>query len=34
MRAYNSDITVEEFMGRYAKPYDPATDNYFREPFA
>jgi hypothetical protein len=34
MRAYNSDITVEEFMVRYAKPYDPATDNYFREPFA
>ena len=34
MRAYNSDITVEEFIARHARPYDPATDNYFREPFA
>ena len=34
MRAYNSDITVEEFIARHAKPYNPATDNYFREPFA
>ncbi|MBI4331095.1 MAG: hypothetical protein HY673_07440 [Chloroflexi bacterium] len=34
MRAYNSDITVEEFIAKHATPYDPATDNYFREPFA
>jgi hypothetical protein len=34
MKAYNSDIMVEEFIPRYAKPYDPTTDNYFREPFA
>jgi DNA modification methylase len=34
MRAYNSDITVETFIARHAKPYDPAADNYFREPFA
>src|SRR6266568_3878928 len=34
MRVYHSDITVEEFIARHAKPYDPATDNYFREPFA
>jgi predicted RNA-binding Zn-ribbon protein involved in translation (DUF1610 family) len=34
MKAYNSDITVEEFIARHAKPYDAATDNYFREPFA
>lgn len=34
MKAYNSDITVEEFIARHGKPYDPATDNYFREPFA
>ena len=34
MRAYHSEITVEEFIARHAKPYDPATDNYFREPFA
>jgi predicted RNA-binding Zn-ribbon protein involved in translation (DUF1610 family) len=34
MKAYNSDITIEEFIARYARPYDAATDNYFREPFA
>src|SRR2546426_1726214 len=34
MKAYNSDITVEEFIAQHATPYDPATDNYFREPFA
>lgn len=34
MKANNSDITVEEFIARHVKPYDPATDNYFREPFA
>jgi len=34
MKAYNSDITVEKFIARHAKPYDPAMDNYFREPFA
>jgi DNA modification methylase len=34
MKAYNSDITIEEFIAKHAKPYDPATDNYFREPFA
>jgi len=34
MKAYNSDITVEEFIARHARPYDPATDNYFQEPFA
>jgi hypothetical protein len=34
MKAYNSDITIEEFIARHAKPYDAATDNYFREPFA
>ena len=34
MRAYHSGITVEEFITRHAKPYDLATDNYFREPFA
>jgi predicted RNA-binding Zn-ribbon protein involved in translation (DUF1610 family) len=34
MRAYNSDITIKEFIARHAKPYDAATDNYFREPFA
>jgi len=34
MRAYNSDITIEEFIARHAKPYDATTDNYFREPFA
>ena len=34
MQAYNSDITIEAFIARHAKPYDPATDNYFREPFA
>lgn len=34
MKAYNSDITVEEFIAQHATPYDEATDNYFREPFA
>ena len=34
MKAYNSDITVEEFIARHTKPCDPVTDNYFREPFA
>jgi DNA modification methylase len=34
MKAYNSDITIEEFVARHATPYDPETDNYFREPFA
>jgi len=34
MRAYNSDITIEEFIARHAKPYDATTDNYFHEPFA
>ncbi len=34
MKAYNSDITIEEFIARHATPYDPETDNYFREPFA
>lgn len=34
MRAYNSDTTIEEFLARHARPYDPATDNYHREPFA
>jgi len=34
MKAYNIDITIEEFIARYAEPYDPNTDNYFREPFA
>ncbi|MGH8069732.1 MAG: DNA methyltransferase [Candidatus Entotheonellia bacterium] len=34
MKVYNSDITIEEFIARHAKPYDAATDNYFREPFA
>jgi len=34
MRVYNSDITVEEFITRPAKFYDPVMDNYFREPFA
>lgn len=33
MKVYSSDITVEEFIARHAKPYDPAADNYFREPF-
>jgi hypothetical protein len=34
MKAYNSDITVEEFIAQHATPYDEVTDNYFREPFA
>jgi DNA modification methylase len=34
MRAYNSDITIEEFIQKYAQPFDATTDNYFREPFA
>ena len=34
MKAYNSQLTVEEFIARHARPYDAATDNYFREPFA
>src|SRR2546422_7202908 len=34
MKAYNSDITVEEFIAQHATPYNEATDNYFREPFA
>src|SRR6266850_4136127 len=34
MKAYNSQQTVEEFIARHARPYDAATDNYFREPFA
>jgi len=34
VKAYNSDITIEEFVARHATPYDPETDNYFREPFA
>jgi DNA-directed RNA polymerase subunit RPC12/RpoP len=34
MKAYNSDLTVEEFIAQHATPYDEATDNYFREPFA
>ena len=34
MRAYHSDITVEEFIARHAKPYNPTMDNYFREPSA
>lgn len=34
MKAYNSDITIEEFVAHHATPYDPETDNYFREPFA
>jgi predicted RNA-binding Zn-ribbon protein involved in translation (DUF1610 family) len=34
MKVYNSDITIEEFIARHARPYDAATDNYFREPFA
>ena len=25
---------IEDFIKRYGKPYDPATDNYHREPFA
>jgi hypothetical protein len=29
MKAYNSDIGVGEFVAGHAKPYDPATDNYF-----
>jgi hypothetical protein len=33
MRAYHSDITVEEFIVRHAEPYDLATDNCFQEPF-
>ena len=34
MKAYNSNITVEEFIAQHATSHDPATDNYFREPFA
>jgi hypothetical protein len=34
MKTYNSQLTIEEFVARYAKPYDPEADNYFREPFA
>jgi hypothetical protein len=34
MEVYNGQLTVEEFISRHAKPYDPATDNYFSEPFA
>jgi hypothetical protein len=34
MKAHNSNITSEEFAVQHAKPYDSATDNYFREPFA
>ncbi len=32
MRAYNSDNTIEQFIAEHATPYDPSTDNYFREP--
>jgi predicted RNA-binding Zn-ribbon protein involved in translation (DUF1610 family) len=34
MKAYNSQLTVEHFIARHARPYDAATDNYLREPFA
>lgn len=34
MKAYNSPITIEEFLTRHARPYDPESDNYLREPFA
>jgi DNA modification methylase/predicted RNA-binding Zn-ribbon protein involved in translation (DUF1610 family) len=34
MKAYNSDITIEEFIAKHTRSYDPTTDNYFREPFA
>jgi len=28
MKAYNSDLTVEEFIAQHATPYDEATDNW------
>jgi len=34
MKPYNSDMTIEEFVTKHAKPYDESTDNYLREPFA
>lgn len=34
MKGYNTDETVEEFIKKHGKPYDPENDNYFREPFA